>query len=183
MRPLQATAAAALLVLGLTACSDNAPTPRRQPSTQSPPGTPTPPPASDPPPSTPPAEPETATAFLQRWLEVSNAMQSTGDTAEFRSLQRDCDSCQELANFVDQISSRGGSIQTQGSKMIGLRKVGSSGKVLVFEFDLRSQPTRYSRSEDAPFELLPGGTEHLQINVTNTASAGWVVTRQSRIPE
>lgn len=174
MRALLATATAVLLLGSLTSCSDDDPQPRLEPSTDSPAPTSSPP--SSAPPSTNPPDDETAEQFILRWQDEEYAMQNNGDTSVYRDMARGCSSCDNLATRVDAIYAAGGSIRCQGGQILGLTETGRSGRVIVFEYTLRSRPTVIHESAGSPVTRLPGGKARYQVNVLASPSGFSIVS-------
>lgn len=175
MRTLLATAATVLLLGTLAACSDDAPQPTFQPSTEAATSSP-PPSASDPPPSSDPPKPETAASFLRRWQAEAFEMQNSGDTTAYREMSLRCESCDSLADRVDSVYDAGGWIRTDGGSVRNLKEVGGQGRLHIFEYVLKSAPTIYRQTSEGSKQRLGGGTARYQVNVLRRGDSYGVVT-------
>lgn len=100
-------------------------------------------------------EPESAKAFIRRWQELSDEMQVSGDTGEFRKLStRLCESCKSLADRVDQIYEAGGQVEYAGSKLLSITRTGGSKHMPQFEMERRAG--RVSVTESAGAKPIKG---------------------------
>lgn len=145
--------AATLLVLALSGCGDDDPDPDADP-TWTPTASMTPTDATDGP------QRETAREFIQRWIEVGNKAQRTGDVAEYLELSaKGCDGCRQFADAIVSAYEGGGSIRTGGARVAGVRHDGGE----QWHVTLRSGPTVIRESDDGPVERLPGGEERLVV--------------------
>ena len=84
-------------LLALFGCSDDS-------SSSADPPSPTPTSTS----TSPTPDAETPEEFVRRWVEVSNEMQNTGKTGEYRSLSRGCRPCTAVADQVEGYFGAGG---------------------------------------------------------------------------
>ena len=60
---------------------------------------------------------ETPEEFVERWVQLSNEMQQTGETEAYLEVSRECVTCRQVAKTVQRIYARGGRIETQGWKI------------------------------------------------------------------
>ena len=117
MRRLGACAVALTLVLLGAGCSDD-PKPRFEPTDSPSPS------ASE---TTEPPEPEAwevrskagAVAFAEHWVDALNEAQSTGDTEALKALSAaDCESCSALTEQLEGLYGAGGSMETDGWRVL-----------------------------------------------------------------
>jgi hypothetical protein len=155
-RPLVALLAATLV--SLAACSDDEPT--RDPS-------PTPSLSSSPTGvESPDAQPESAEAFIRRWVALHTSMQNTGHSQEFLQVSRGCQACRNLAATVEGIYQAGGQVQTEGWSIEWIKPEAQSGSTDVFRVRVKSAPTTVVRREGAPPERLDGGVTEQRMVLT-----------------
>ncbi|NYD57547.1 hypothetical protein BKA08_001785 [Nocardioides marinisabuli] len=114
MRRHLAYAAAGAVVLALTSCGDDP-----EPQVADPTSTPS---SSSSPSESAAAEKEPweektddgAVAFVAHWLEVMNEAENSGDTVAFRELATDqCQTCDRIASYTDQLYESGGYSKSQ----------------------------------------------------------------------
>jgi hypothetical protein len=164
-------AIAAAALVGLTAaCTDDAPPPPTPTSSSSTPTSPAPTSTS----STP--QPESAEAFIRRWVEADIRMQNTGDAAEYRTLSRPCSACQDFADLVEGFYKRGGFVKTLGWKVLALKSVpGSTRRTPTYLVTVDSRPTTYKESKSGPTKRLPGEQTAYRVSL-RAVSTSWLVT-------
>jgi hypothetical protein len=173
MHVRRALALALAVPLLLAGCTDDPePTPKiPDPTTSSP---------SDEPAETETPAPESAEDFIRRWAEALREMQTTGQTAAFRELGPDCESCNKTADRVEQIYGGGGSIEWAGWTIRSIKPYGeATNQYRVVE---RSAPTRYRESDDAPWKRLAGGQTPHVFELEQSGSA-WAVARTAELAE
>lgn len=87
-----------------------------------------------------------AVAFVEHWLEVFNEMQTTSNTADFEAIAAsDCSACEEFVSITREISSEGGSVDSNGWSMIDAA-VSASSSTSKKELAVRCQgPVRTAR--------------------------------------
>lgn len=162
-------AIAAAALLGLTAaCTEDTPPPSPPASSSSTPTSPTPTTTS------PTPQPESAEAFIRRWVEADIRMQNTGDATEFLSLSEKCDACTRLADLVTGFYSAGGYVKTAGWRILGIEvmKPGGSRRLLLVHVDGR--PTEYKESSTGVVKRLPGERTQYQFTLRE-AGTSWKV--------
>lgn len=164
-----AIAAAALLSLN-AACTDDSPPPSPATTSSSTPASPTPTTTS------PTPQPESAEAFIRRWVEADIRMQNTGDAAEYRALSRPCSACMDFADLVEGFYKRGGYVKTRGWKVLALKSLpGSTRRAPTFLVTVDSRPTTYKESEFGPTKRLPGEQTAYRVSL-RAATMAWLVT-------
>jgi hypothetical protein len=160
---LPAALGAALLAVTLTSCSGD-PEPIIEPAPSTSPSPSSAPPAS--PSATPtPDEPESAKAFIRRFQSAIQEMQVSGDSGPYRDLTYECSDCDALADEVDDIYGANGSIVSEEPVISGLRQVGESDGVRVFEFSLVAAPMTILASDGSVERDFAGGEAKYQMNV------------------
>ncbi len=158
----------------LAACSQDS-------SSTSDPGLPTPTAATSsaasPSPTSRPSEVgETPEEFVRRWVDVDREMENTGETAEYRQLSRGCRPCQELADQIDAIYSKGGFVKTAGWTVLRLRvSHGDRANAVVVRALIDAAPTEYVERQGGPVLHLPGG-QQTQLVTLSPVGATWRVT-------
>lgn len=164
-------AIAAAALLGLTAaCTEDTPPPSPPASSSSTPTSPTPTTTS------PTPQPESAEAFIRRWVEADIRMQNTGDATEYRALSRPCSACQDFADLIEGFYARGGYVKTQGWKVLSLEQVpASTRRRTTYIVTVDSRPTTYKQSESGPIERLPGEKTAYRVSL-RAASMTWLIT-------
>jgi hypothetical protein len=127
--------------------------------------------------STPPETeaPETAEEFVRRWVEVSNEMQNTGETTEYRSISQACRPCIEVADQVEGYFKAGGYVKTDGwtIRSIEVPKPGAAKK-LTLTLDVDSAPTEYVESAGGEIQHFEGGRV-LELVTMSRADGDWAV--------
>lgn len=171
-----AAAAAVLVAASLVGCSDDDPDPRVSPSpTASSPADPSPTSAS----ATP--EAETPEAFIERWAELETEMQNTGETAAYRAVTSRCQACVDLADLVEKYYEAGGYIRTEGHTVLSI-DARAPASAHVFLVRMRSAPSQYKESRDAPIQRLEGGTSDYELTLSRESS-GWSLLFISEMAE
>lgn len=175
-----AAALGAAVVLLLSGCSDE-PEPKFADPTSEVPTSTGVEPVTEPPTSEPTEvpKPEGAQAFIRRWHQVSDAMQVSGETKDYRQLGPDCESCVRTADLVESYYVAGGFIRYAGTDVQSIKKVSSNGDVLEFEVTRNSPPTRFQESASAPTMTIDGGKSMLRMKIRREGAA-WVVVDYSQ---
>ncbi|WP_435771855.1 DUF6318 family protein [Nocardioides sp. SYSU DS0651] len=168
-RALTLALAAALVLAG---CADDG-EPAEPESTWTPTSTPeapsTSPAAADS--LTDPPKDETPRQFIRRWVALGNHIQRTGDPAPYLAVAGpDCTSCRDFAKQVKQIYDNGGSIETEGERIVSITREADYQWVIT----TRSGPTRYRESTDGPLLRLPGGKSRSRLYITKVRGQ-WIV--------
>lgn len=117
-------------------------------------------------------EAESAEDFIRRWVRVSDAMQQTGDVAEFRQLSRNCQACGQVADQVASIYKSGGSIDFEGSEVMLLNQIASSPP--TFHLDLKTAETIIRNADGSVEQRLPEGTGKYLVTVNGKPDAWFV---------
>jgi len=161
--------AAAVLAAGLllAGCSDD-PEPIFEP-------TETPSPTE----SSPTAEPEAQSPedFIREWLVLQRDMQNTGDVDAYLAASRGCSSCESAASIVTDYYAAGGYVRTKGRSLIALTPI-DEGK--TYDLKVRSAPTKYKESADAPVQGFPGGVSTYRVTLRQTDS-GWILSDEVEV--
>lgn len=178
-RPLAALSLAAALLAATTACSGDDPpegdgSPSASPATSPSASSPTASTTADPP------QRESAKAFIRRWNQAEATMQQTGDTAPYRELSDGCESCDRLADRVDDFYAAGGWIRWKGNVIQGMKRWGVQDGQSTWEVATVSAPTRYKESADAPVQRLPGGPNKALVVIHRT-NGEWRVVDSSNL--
>lgn len=102
---------------------------------------------------------EGAIAFVEHWVDEFNAMRASGDTSTLADLSSSrCDSCSSSLEYAEEIYGAGGSLETDGWKVLSVSapaKSGSSTPVLGVRIDRAPQLLR--ESTNAEPERFAGG--------------------------
>lgn len=180
-RPLAALSLAAALLAATTACSGDDPpegdgSPSASPATSPSASSPTASTTADPP------QRESAKAFIRRWFAASREMQTTGDTAAFRALGKNCSTCDTLADRVDEIYRSGGWVRYHGTRVLRISKSGSLAGNPQWDAATDGAPTKYRESADAPVKQLAGGRAVIRMTLTKV-DGSWKVVRHAVVAE
>jgi hypothetical protein len=152
----RALAAALLVPLAvLSACTDD-PVPKMPDPTTS---------APSPTESTSTAAPESPEDFIRRWQGVVDAMQATGDTTEFRSMNERCEPCDSFAAQVEATYEAGGAIRSQGSVVRKVTSASSAGD--TFDATVKTSRTTVTGPEPTSY---PGGLQVFRIRLNGDAT-------------
>lgn len=127
-----------------------------------------------------PPKRETPEHFIRRWAAESTRMQETGETAEFRSMSRGCVDCLTLAHRIEGIYKSGGYVRTKGWVVLSI-EVRPKAQNRLVTLRVRSRPTRYRASADAPEASYPGGPETYRVMLVPAGLQSWLVTSLGRI--
>lgn len=116
-------------------------------------------------------EAESAEDFVRRWVDVDRAMQNSGATDEYLSISGKCKTCVTVADRIEGIYEAGGSVQTDGLKILGFTDQSPDGGKRILDVKVRSTPTVIKESASADEQRLPGGvvTYRMRLN----AEAPW----------
>lgn len=151
----RALAAALLVPLALlSACTEDEPVPQMPDPTTSQPS---------PSESTSTAAPETPEDFIRRWQAAIDDMQTTGDTAEFQAMNRDCQPCGSLVDQVEAAYESGGRIKSKGSVVQKVVAASSAGD--TFDATVRFSRVRVTGADPATY---PGGVQVFRIRVSGS---------------
>ncbi|MGC4110754.1 MAG: hypothetical protein QM747_10100 [Nocardioides sp.] len=167
------TTLAALLtapLLVLTACGDAT-------SVADPPVAPSPTTAS----STQPPKREEPQRFIARWFEVGTRMQNSGNTHEYRSMQRGCRGCLSVASHIKESYQAGGYYRTKGVRSLQVAVEKRLGNRCLLDVHVNLFPTSYKESRDGSLKSLHGGPARFQVMVM-PRSDSWVVTNFVQVP-
>lgn len=119
-----------------------------------PPSTPPPVVSSGPTSPTASAKPESAKAFIRRWVAVTDAMESSGDTRTFDALSGPgCRSCASLKALIAKIYSNGGVVQASPTKIISIKEKPGN----AYQVREQNKPSRYRDSAAGAWKQLKGG--------------------------
>lgn len=163
---------AALLLL-TAGCGDDDPEPRLpdpSPTVTSPPPTP--------PSSTAQPEDETPQAFIRRWQDAGNRMQTSGETSAYLALSKNCVSCRTFARSVERVYADGGSIETDGGKVLRIDRNGGTQKEPLFDVYVAAGPTSIFTSTGEVQQKLQGGRLKFLTSLTRQ-SGEWLVSEFS----
>ena len=138
----------------LAGCSDPEPSPTPTPSPSSSSMVVSPSPSES---SSAPPRAETPVQFIKRWIELGNQMQVTGDTTGFRGVSRSCEPCDSLAQRVEGIYRAGGWVQTDGWRLLKVRKIAGTKEHPVVDVEVLSSPTTFVEELDGEEQSFPGG--------------------------
>jgi hypothetical protein len=165
----------ALLLGGLAGCSDD-PDPDVADPTSEATSTSTTEPISDPATSEPTSEApaESAQEFIRRWHEVSDAMQLSGETAEYKALGPGCRPCSDTADLIEGYYVAGGFVEYEGTQVTSVKRLGTVGELVEFEVSRRSAPTRYQETRGGPIKTFPGGEDIIRMKLER-ADGVWMV--------
>lgn len=118
---------------------------------------------------------ETAEDFIRRWVEVSNRMQNTGDTGEYRGLVDGCKACISVAADIERIYAAGGFVRTDGWEILSLGGASGPSNKPTVVFIVESHPTQYRPHAGAPIQRFPGGETKHEISLVKRGLS-WEVT-------
>ncbi len=127
----------------LSACTGDDPGPEPEPTVA-----PTPAPEPEPEPTAEPVEREDPEDFIRRWVEVSAAMQNSGDTTDYRSMTPDCEPCQGFADTIERFYAAGGHVKTNPWQIRDLELHGRVGPVREYRFVAETSQSEYKESAD-----------------------------------
>lgn len=120
-------------------------------------------------------EPETAKAFIRRWMKVSDAMQNTGNTKAYLKLAtRRCESCKTVADSVDEIYGAGGTVKVPPSRIRRLTRIGGPEAAPRFELVIQVAESTVVDSPGAEPRTLTGGEGTLIITLKESGES-WKV--------
>lgn len=128
--------------------------------------------------STPQAE--TPEEFIRRWIAVSNSMQISGDTEEYRRLSNGCVPCDGVAARIEAVYGSGGRVDTEGWTVVSVQRTGGRKGRPVFEVAIDNDKTTVVEEANAPPEVLPGG-EALMEFVLHARKGTYVVADLSQL--
>ncbi len=140
---LRSLAALAVPFLLLVSCSGDDPEPILSPSDSL---TPT----NSEPASTPTEISETSEEFVERWVDLNNEMQTSGDTNEYRAASPKCQPCQSFADQIDDIYSAGGFVRTNGWQILEIGPADGPKERPRHDVEIKSRPTSYAESKGCP---------------------------------
>lgn len=126
------------------------------------------------------AAPETAEAFIKRWLSASVDMQNAGDSSSYRAMAPVCKPCIDLADRVDSYYEAGGFIRFLGQEATEISAVPSGSGTTALRVKIKTRATSYRVSADAPTSRIEGGDDVLEV-VLERSSDDWTVKDFSRI--
>jgi hypothetical protein len=169
-RALALTLAVPVLLAG---CSDDPePTPKMpEPTSSSPSPSPT---ESEEP------EAESPEEFIRRWVEASNEMQNTGETAEYLELSGDCPQCKQVAARVEAAFDAGGFFRTNGWSILKITDRSRSAKRPVLDLRVDSAPTTLKEAKSDEVVRYPGGI--LVYRFRLRASSPWTIAQLTQVP-
>lgn len=110
-------------------------------------------------------QPETAEAFIHRWIQVEKKMENTGEIGNYMAISGQCNACRQLAREVKTYYAAGGYIHWSGWKVLSITSSGSHDGSLVFVVKVDSGPTRYRESSTGPIHHLNGGPSTHQLAI------------------
>ncbi|MEU4418677.1 DUF6318 family protein [Nocardia salmonicida] len=174
LRRLVATTALLPLLL-LPACSDEE-DPRPPINSPTSP-TPTPSPTQS---ATVPAD-ETPEHFIRRWVEVSNAVQLTGDASPYRALTSNCDACDGFADALEKIYAEGGSVSTEGMKVTSLSLTGSGDATRTYKLNAVLAPTVVKDADGRTTKTFDGGPAFYLLELRREPNAAWRVISYGKL--
>jgi hypothetical protein len=148
-RALALAVVAPLLLAGCTGDPEPEPSPK-MPETSS--VTPT-----DEPTETETPQAESAEDFVRRWVEVSNAMQNSGETEEYLRLSAKCGACRRVAQRVAAAFEAGGYARTDGWKILEITNRPGGSRVQTLDVRVDSAPTAFKEDASSDEQEFPGG--------------------------
>ena len=107
-------------------------------------------------PSVKPAGVESARHFLKRWAAATARMETTGKTAQYRALTRDCQTCRGLADNIAKRYAAGGYIRWKGLRIDSIETPPNPGGVVLYTVHGYSAPMTLKDSSSRPEQHLPG---------------------------
>lgn len=179
LRRLATPLVALLVLLGTAACNDD-PEPKFADPTDDP-TTSSSAPTSDSPTSSPPG-PESAEDFIRRWQALGDAMQRTGQSAEYEDLNVGCDSCDYFVAAVKDVYSAGGRIEFAGTDIKKMVEVSAARRSATYDMTIVSGETlTYAAGDPRPTRIPP---ERVTLRLTLTRDGpSWLVSSFSKLPE
>ena len=127
-----------------------------------------------------PAKRETAREFVQRWVELSNHMQITGETDEYLLVSSDCTACVAVASDVESYFGAGGWVKTDGWSLVEFERTSLADGFTTVRARVAIADAVLKRSRSAKPRRLPGGVYEHKFVVERTSS-GWVLADLIRV--
>ena len=173
---LRSLAALAVSLVLLVSCTNDDPDPILAPSVS-------PTPTSDEPSPTKTAseEPESPEEFIERWVDLSNDMQISGDTKAYLEISKDCRPCVSVATDVAGIYAADGFVDTRGWELIELDQGEKVEQHIDFDARVKSNPVTLKRSAGASLMKLPGGPIGIRFGLTLVDNR-WTMTELAEVP-
>ncbi|MGL5823923.1 MAG: hypothetical protein ACRCYU_03650 [Nocardioides sp.] len=168
----------AVLVLGLAGCSDDAPESAGWP-------TPTPrptPPAPTPDPIRDIRRVKTAEEFIRLWDRTETEMLTTGNTKVYRAITEGCVPCRQSAKDVEGFYAKGGYVRTEGSRVVSIKRAGTSGGWPAYEVHETAPRSTYRESKNGPIKKLSGGKIWTRVTVAKEQFEGWLIVEAFDLP-
>lgn len=107
-------------------------------------------------PSVKPPSVESAKHFIQRWAAATARMETTGKTAQYLALTRECQTCRSLAHNIAKRYAAGGYIRWKGLRIDSVETPPNSGGVVLYTVRGVSAPMTLRDSSSSPEQHLAG---------------------------
>lgn len=101
-------------------------------------------------------DPETAKQFIHRWAAAEAHMESTGRTAAYLALTRECQLCRSLAHNIARRYAAGGYIRWDGLRIDSIEVPPSSGAVVLYTVHAHAAPMTIRDSSASREQHFPG---------------------------
>jgi hypothetical protein len=167
----------AVLAVALTGCDGGEPEPEFTDEVASSPSTPVSPTEPSPSEAFDPTQ-ETAKEFIRRWIRLSNQVQRTGETDEYRRITRGCKECDSFATHMERIHRDGGFVRTKGERVRSMRHEGGPS----WRVEVESFPTVYRESRDGQRGTFEGGDISYLVTI-DKKKGEWRLTYYGEIQE
>jgi hypothetical protein len=138
-------------LLALAGCSDDSSSAGPDPSPTAESSSPSPSPTDT-------QDSETPEEFVRAWVDLSNEMQNSGETENYRAISSRCRPCIAVADQVESYFAAGGHVRTDGwdIRTIEISAAGPKDQVTA-TVDVDVAPTEYLEAAGGDVKHLDGG--------------------------
>ena len=145
-------------------------------------------PTFEPPASPSPSESESSSAqpeaqspeeFIREWVKLQRDMQNTGDVDAYLRASKGCRSCSSTAQIVRDYYAAGGFVRTDGRSILDIDQIKAEE---TYDIKVRSAPTEYKESADAPLESFPGGVTTYRVTLRPHGQT-WILTNEVEVSD
>lgn len=109
---------------------------------------------------------------VRRWVAVGDAMQVSGDTAEYAAMTPRCRPCHAFVSNVDAVYSNGGSARFAGSRIVAIDLEDDAPPTVVVTKDV---PRTVIVRPNGAREVLPPGRTTLVVTLARGPSGDYLV--------
>lgn len=125
-------------------------------------------------------EEESPEEFIRRWVEVSNAMQNSGEIEDYMAVSRGCAPCKQVAERVAAAFEAGGFVRTRGITVLSVTDRSGGGSQPVLDVRVDSAPTQIKETASGPVQRLPGGKVIYRFRLSK--SMPWRLVMLTQVP-